>query len=389
MKVILVDDSPKRAESLRSWMSTVGVMHENITVVDNTTEARSLISQQYYDVLLLDVVLPKRKKDKAAWSNGIDLLRYISTSNRVKKPEKIIGITAYSEDISSFKTKFEEYCLNVIEVKPDESDWKLKLSQAFAYTQSSKIARLRVDGDLVAITVHGIRTFGQWQERLKEIVQNEASYISFLSYKYGYFSVLFFVIPLFQRREITRLKVALKQMMASNEGKEFIIFSHSFGTYLVAHALQQLFDEGEALNIKTLVLSGSVLKATHDWSFIHKVPGLKLINECGSDDFILWLSEAFVPKTGMAGRSGFYGFSSEQFQNRYHKGGHSLYFNGEEFMKDKWLPLFMETPNTSSYESRGDLSIVANVIEQLSVLCGKFGIYILLLFVLLLSVLLL
>ena len=389
MKVILVDDNLKRVESLLGWMSTIGVASENITVVDNTSEARFLISRNYYDVLLLDVVLPKRKKDKAIWSNGIDLLRYISASSRVKKPEKIIGITAHSDDISSFRDKFDEYCLNVIEVKPGTSDWMQKLSKAFAYTQSSKIARLRADGDLVAITVHGIRTFGQWQERLKKIVQDEASYIKFLSYKYGHFPVLFFVFPALQRREVTRLKNAIRQMVLSNKGKEFIIFSHSFGTHVVAHALQELFDEGEVLNIKTLVLSGSVLKATHDWSFIQKIPGIKLINECGSDDRILWLSEAFVPKTGMAGRSGFYGFNSDQFMNRYHKGGHSLYFDGEDFMRDKWLPLFMENPGVPSYESRSELSSAANAVEQLSVICGRFGIYILIFFILLIMMLLL
>ncbi|MQU24695.1 hypothetical protein GHO35_26740 [Pseudomonas helleri] len=253
------------------------------------------------------------------------------------------------------------------------------LSKAFAYIQSSKIARLRADGDLVAVTVHGIRTFGQWQERLKKMVQGEASYINFLSYKYGYFSVIFFVFPFFQRREVNRLKLALKGMIAANSGKEFIVFSHSFGTYLFAHAFQELLKDGESFNIKTLVLSGSVLKATHDWSFTQAIPGLKLINECGSDDRILWLSEAFVPKTGMAGRTGFYGLNSDQFRNRYHLGGHSLYFKGDLFMKDNWLPLFVENPSVPLYDERGDLSFIANIIEQLSVLSGKFGLYLLLL----------
>ena len=378
MKVILIDDNEKRAELLCSWMASIGVLVENITVVDNTTEARFLISRNYYDVLLLDVVLPKRKKDKALWSNGIELLRYISASTRVKTPEKIVGITAYSEDISSFKDKFEEHCLNVVEVKLGTTEWIPKLSKAFAYIQSSKIARLRADGDLVAVTVHGIRTFGQWQERLKKMVQGEASYIKFLSYKYGYFSVIFFVFPFFQRREVNRLKLALKGMIAANSGKEFIVFSHSFGTYLFAHAFQELLKDGESFNIKTLVLSGSVLKATHDWSFTQAIPGLKLINECGSDDRILWLSEAFVPKTGMAGRTGFYGLNSDQFRNRYHLGGHSLYFKEDQFMKNNWLPLFLENPSVPPYDERGDLNFIANVIEQLSVLSGKFGLYLLL-----------
>lgn len=373
MKVILVDDNVKRTELLCRWMTSLGVLEHNITVIDNTTEARFLITRNYYDVLLLDVVLPKRKQDKALWANGIELLRYISASTRVRTPEKIVGITAYSDDIGSFKDMFDEHCLTVVEVKIGATEWMPKLQHALASVQSSKIARQRVDAELIAVTVHGIRTFGQWQERLKKMVQAEASYIKFQSYKYGYFSTIFFVFPYFQRREVARLKSSLKYLVAANPGKEFIVFAHSFGTYLFAYALQELVEDGEVLNVKTIVLSGSVLKATHNWSFTQAIPGLILINECGSDDRILWLSEAFVPKTGMAGRSGFYGFNSEQFRNRYHSGGHSLYFEGDQFMKSNWLPLFLENPSIPPYDERGDLGFLAATMEQLSVMSGKFG----------------
>jgi hypothetical protein len=46
----------------------------------------------------------------------------------------------------------------------------------------------------------------------------------------------------------------------------------------------------------------------------------------GLDDKILFLSEALVPNTGMAGRIGFYGLNNNRFVNRYFKGGHSHYF---------------------------------------------------------------
>lgn len=373
MKVLLVDDNDTRVSVLTAWMIEFGVSKSNITSVDNTVAARGLITRNYYDVLLLDVVLPRRSKEKAQWIHGIDLLKYVTSSSRVRKPEKIIGITAYSDDIASFRDKFEEFCLSVIEVKANDAEWKKRLSSAFNYTRGSKIARAHIQGNLSAITVHGIRTFGQWQERLKKIVHSEASYIDFFSYKYGYFSTIFFAIPYFQQKEVSKLKDSIQRLAQNYPEKEFIIFAHSFGTFLVAKALTQLCSEGELLRVKTLVLSGSVLKSHFDWSFLDAYPGLKLVNECGAGDGILYLSEAFIPMTGMAGRTGFYGFNSDNFINRHHPGGHSLYFDGDNFMRNNWLPLFSENPIVSENDERPDLHWASFMVEQAASYFCKVG----------------
>jgi hypothetical protein len=48
------------------------------------------------------------------------------------------------------------------------------------------------------ITVHGIRTFGGWQERLDALVgaTNSDRELTVINYKFGYFSVVAFLIPL-------------------------------------------------------------------------------------------------------------------------------------------------------------------------------------------------
>jgi hypothetical protein len=47
----------------------------------------------------------------------------------------------------------------------------------------------------VVVTVHGIRTFGQWQERLEELLHIDTDDIKVLHYKFGRFSVIAFLIP--------------------------------------------------------------------------------------------------------------------------------------------------------------------------------------------------
>lgn len=371
MKILLVDDDAARSERIVGWLHEIGFSSESVVVSSSVNDARGKISKTYFDVLLLDVVLPKRSGDKPAWGHGIWLLEYINKSATVRKPEKIVGITAYSEDIDSFKSKFEKHCLAVIEVKRDNDEWQEKLSGALNYTKSSKLARREEAKDICVVTVHGIRTFGHWQSRLEAIVCNRASFVGFESYKYGYFTIFSFLIPYLQRREVKKLTSHLRQLFLDSGKKKLVIFCHSFGTYLVAHALKQLSGEDDAPYIDKLVLSGSVLKADFDWAFVKKFEGMKVINECGTNDYVLWLSEAFIPKTGMAGKTGFYGFHSEKFMNRYFKGGHDLYFKGDTFMEENWLPLISAEEIITPYDARGESNMAHMIIEKTFSFVGR------------------
>ncbi|MNL22981.1 hypothetical protein D3C87_1443470 [compost metagenome] len=203
------------------------------------------------------------------------------------------------------------------------------------------------------------------------MVRDRAAFVEFKSYKYGYFTVFSFLIPYFQRKQVSKLTFHLKQLFLECEQKKLVIFCHSFGTYLVAHALKQLSKEKVYPQIDKLVLSGSVLKADFDWAFAKKFPGMKVVNDCGTNDYVLWLSEAFIPKTGMAGKTGFYGFHSDAFINRFFKGGHDLYFKGDKFMEDNWLPLISGEEEIIAYDERGESNLLHMIAEKTFSCIGK------------------
>ena len=47
----------------------------------------------------------------------------------------------------------------------------------------------------LVITVHGIRTFGEWQRRLEQLIKRESSDIEVAHFVYGYLPMLGFIIP--------------------------------------------------------------------------------------------------------------------------------------------------------------------------------------------------
>ena len=112
------------------------------------------------------------------------------------------------------------------------------------------------------------------------------------------------------------------------------------------------------LRIHTIILSGSVLRSTFHWNDL-LVDGSvhRLINDCGCQDLVLVLSQVFVLFTGMAGRLGLHGMTSNHFTNRFFIGKHSLYFEkdgaaDDAFMKKYWLPLLKEDSQIEYIDQR-------------------------------------
>ncbi|AJA65756.1 hypothetical protein ACVIW2_004533 [Bradyrhizobium huanghuaihaiense] len=196
----------------------------------------------------------------------------------------------------------------------------------------------------ILITVHGIRTFGEWQERLKSLVQDANPNIDVKSYRYGYFSVIAFLIPIFRWLAVRSFRNRLREIIRENPGSPITIVCHSFGTHLVAHALRGIKPD-ELPVIPALILSGSVLRSNFNWRRLRATGKLKLVvNDCGTNDGILVLSQMLVLLTGMAGRVGFYGFTDDFIVNRYFAGGHSHYFrpvgnDPDSFMREWWVPI--------------------------------------------------
>jgi len=190
----------------------------------------------------------------------------------------------------------------------------------------------------VLLTVHGIRTFGQWSSRLVRLVKSENPAIETAAYEYGYFSVFAFLIPPFRVLEVWRFRRKLRALAKEYEGAVFDIVAHSFGTHIIGWALRRPLSCTP--RVDTLILAGSVLRSGFDWSRVLSTKRVgRIINECGINDDVLIFSQLFVLFTGMAGRIGFRGTLFARLVNRFHRGGHSLYFEGDEFMRKHWVPL--------------------------------------------------
>lgn len=224
------------------------------------------------------------------------------------------------------------------------------------------------------ITVHGIRTFGAWQERLERIATEKIGKgnVMFANYRYGFFSVILFIIPFMRWLAVRGFQRELTALTARERWTRIDLVGHSFGTHLLMWALRRLPKEKRPA-IHTVLLAGSVLKTRFRWSDLDG-DVRRVVNDCGIVDTVLLWNQLLVYGTGMAGRVGFVGTTHNAFRDRFHLFGHSGYFiyrSGkpkDRWMAKYWLPVLLqeEDGEIAPHDARRPLSLVQGALHTAS-----------------------
>jgi len=225
-------------------------------------------------------------------------------------------------------------------------------------------------GRHLIITIHGIRTFGAWQERLERLVKKSSPSTQFYHYKYGYLSVIAFIIPPLRWIITRRFCNDIVRMLSREKWDRIDVVAHSFGTHLIAKALSTKFKE-DLPGLHTLILAGSVLRHTFDWMPLIPERAQRVVNDCGTDDSVLFLNQLVVLFTGMAGRIGFIGMTGDRFQNRFFPFGHGGFFMSDgvvsdDFMTNYWVNLLTSDRPIEKHDNRPPLNLLRGVLYSIA-----------------------
>ncbi len=195
------------------------------------------------------------------------------------------------------------------------------------------------------LVVHGMNTRGSWQEDLSWLVATTyGRSVPVFIYKYG------IVRPgvLFRRRQraLARKLFVRLQHLAGKHGNRLgarpDIIAHSFGTWLVGHALQNNRD----LRVGRVILTGSILRPDFGWKGLTTADQVEaVLNHYGKRDIWTRVAEFVIPDSGPSGRRGFAPCSGAL--NRAESDfTHSKFFEAalmDEIYKGVWRP-FLTRP---------------------------------------------
>lgn len=187
----------------------------------------------------------------------------------------------------------------------------------------------------VVLLVHGIRTQAAWTEMVKKLLE-ETGEFEVQPIKYGFLDTFRFLFPFFTRKApIRRFVREYRDTKLLKPGASISVVAHSFGTYIVAKALEQETD----IVFDKVVLCGSIVPDDFRVAPHRAQLGADpILNDCGTHD--VWPVLAKSATWGY-GATGTFGFGSNGIRDRFHKFTHSAYFD-ETFVKEFWLPYFKQ-----------------------------------------------
>jgi CheY-like chemotaxis protein len=351
--ILIVDDNRHRADKLQTFIKTniTDDLYEMV-YCDNTNEAKELMIVRQYDLVILDVVLPKRKKHSIATAEeGLKLLKEINSyDSEMFTPKKIIGITNRISEFKEFNTSFNNHTSVILEARTNDQDWINSIYNNISILIKSHIAIKNIKKDNLLITYHGIRTHGYWQDTLKNLIDSKVNSFEHIKAQYGFFSLFLFIFPFLRNIIINKLFEDFEKIIEKNYDKKIYIVAHSFGTEIVLKLIEKA-----NLNIKieTMIFSGSVIKDNYKLNSLLETKVKRIINECAQNDKVLVANKLLIPSLGDAGRIGFTGYTNKDLVNRFFIGGHSVYFNKDtDFMGKYWLPLLIDNDTIRSIDQR-------------------------------------
>lgn len=186
---------------------------------------------------------------------------------------------------------------------------------------------------MVVITLHGIKTRGAWQKDLVPIL-HDAGYKS-VPLDYDYFLALKMIMPGQRRKKVDWFRDEYERVCDRERVDRPSIIAHSFGTYLVARAMQKY----RPVKFDRVILCGSIVQREYPWSsIVRNEQAVAVMNDFGRMDFWAGIVAWAVSDAGQSGRHGFNDLSDgkvEQVDNPEFR--HGDYFSIGNY-KESWIP---------------------------------------------------
>lgn len=122
VSVLLVDDDDARAQTLSQRLQMLNGVQQ-IERSRSSSDARAKLSTRQFDLLVLDVALPRFSDGQAQRDEGINLLREIFETDLMQRPTHIIGVTAFEDVQIDSLDRFNQGFARLIHTKPDQDYW--------------------------------------------------------------------------------------------------------------------------------------------------------------------------------------------------------------------------------------------------------------------------
>jgi nucleoside phosphorylase len=139
IKILIVEDSDYKLSAIKKLLiEEILLSNDLIDTATDIKAAKKLLKANFYDLLILDLVLPLEKGDSPAPEKSVRFLNDISSIASLNPPIHIIGLTEFNEFKEKFAHDFSDNLWHLIDYKASEINWQEKLTTLINHLISTK-----------------------------------------------------------------------------------------------------------------------------------------------------------------------------------------------------------------------------------------------------------
>lgn len=137
MKVLLIDDSDAKAETLATCIKECEA-DASIRRATSAADAFTMLLGGRFDLVLLDVLLPMRAASPPSEDASIWFVREVQRKANSADFPLIVGTTQYAESFAKVQETFRHHLWSVVLVTSEDSRWRAQISYAARFARSKQ-----------------------------------------------------------------------------------------------------------------------------------------------------------------------------------------------------------------------------------------------------------
>jgi len=123
VRILIADDQTRRYKRFIDALVAIGLTREQIDIVPSANDARDRLAMTRYDLLILDILLPRWSEGDPETRHSLDLLLELHEGEGYYRPSHILGITADRNVADEVAENFEEWTWTVVTYSESNDDW--------------------------------------------------------------------------------------------------------------------------------------------------------------------------------------------------------------------------------------------------------------------------
>lgn len=128
IQILVVEDNLHKQQNIRDIiLDNSNIKESDLKLVNSVKEAKKLLYENYYDLMILDLVLPIEVGMDADAKNGAQFLEDIHSSPMLKPPIHIVGLSGFSDKVTEYHERFRMKLWNLLDYQADSSGWQDQL----------------------------------------------------------------------------------------------------------------------------------------------------------------------------------------------------------------------------------------------------------------------